>query len=474
MDRRTFIHVALANLGAFAVGDRFSSAAPILTATAPLDKTTPKPDFPPTQLGTPREIGLLAEPTRLEIPGRGVFEKWLYNGQYPGPEIRAREGERLRLKVTNRLPQGTTVHWHGIPLPNPMDGVPDVTQPPIGTGETFVYEFDVALPGTYMYHSHFGLQPDRGLVGPLIIEEKTAHVAYDREHTVILTDFLSGAPVPLGAAMSGSANAMRMQTPPYVVLLINGRPPEAPAVFDVKRGERARIRLINPSGATIYRLAIGGHFLTVTHTDGRPVEPVRVDALHIAPGERYDVVVDATNPGAWPIVAQPDNDLPPARAILRYTGSNDSTPHGEALPDGLTRGRMLQLGDLRGLAIPTLRKPVRTFTLALSGGMNGPGNNMGQVWMMNSQVYPNSAPLEVHQGEPVRLRFINQTAMPHPIHMHGHFFRVANVAKDTVIVWANMDHVDLDFVPNNPGAWFLHCHNLYHMEAGMARLIRYV
>jgi FtsP/CotA-like multicopper oxidase with cupredoxin domain len=106
--------------------------------------------------------------------------------------------------------------------------------------------------------------------------------------------------------------------------------------------------------------------------------------------------------------------------------------------------------------------------------MNGPGNNMGQVWMMNSQVYPNSAPLEVHQGEPVRLRFINQTAMPHPIHMHGHFFRVANVAKDTVIVWANMDHVDLDFVPNNPGAWFLHCHNLYHMEAGMARLIRYV
>lgn len=474
MDRRTFIHVALANLGAFAVSERFSSVAPVLMAASPLDKSVSKPDFSSAQQGTLREIGLLAEPTRLEIPGRGVFEKWLYNGQYPGPEIRAREGERLRLKVTNRLPEGTTVHWHGIPLPNRMDGVPDITQPAIKTGETFIYEFDAAPPGTYMYHSHFGLQPDRGLVGPLIIEEMNAHVVYDREHTMILSDFLSGAPVPLGSAMNGSDNAMRMQKPPYIALLINGRPPEAPAVFTVKTGERARIRLINPSGATIYRFAIGGHSLTVTHTDGRPVEPVKVDALHIAPGERYDVLVDATSPGAWPIIAQPDNDLQPARAILRYVGSNDLTPLGEALPDGLTRGRMLQLSDLRGLDVPALRKPSRTFKLTLYGGMRGPGNTMGQIWMMNNQVYPNAAALEVHQGELVRLRFINQSAMPHPIHMHGHSFRVGNVAKDTVIVWANTDHVDLDFVPNNPGAWFLHCHNLYHMEAGMARIIRYV
>jgi multicopper oxidase len=474
MDRRKFIHVACTNIGALALSAQLFPAEFGVQEKSQQENANRQPGSSWAGMGTSREIDLVAEMTQYEVPTRGVFQRWLYNGQFPGPEIRVLEGERLRIRVKNMLPEGTTVHWHGIPLRNPMDGVPDITQPAIATGETFVYEFDAAPPGTYMYHSHFGLQPDRGLIGPLIIEEKKAHVVYDREHTMILSDFLSGAPVPLGGAMNGGNNAMRMQTPPYIALLINGRPPEAPAVFPVKMGERVRIRLINPSGATIYRFAIGGHSVMVTHTDGRPVEPVKVDALHIAPGERYDVLVDATSPGAWPIIAQPDNNLQPARAILKYAGSNDLAPLGAALPDGLTHGRMLQLADLRGLDVPAIRKPALTFKLTLSGAMSGPGSTMGQVWMMNSQVYPNAAPLEVHEGEHVRIRFINQSAMPHPIHMHGHFFRVANVAKDTVIVWANMDHVDLDFVSNNPGAWFLHCHNLYHMEAGMARLIRYV
>ena len=265
-----------------------------------------------------------------------------------------------------------------------------------------------------------------------------------------------------------------MQVPPYVGLLINGRPPEAPSVFSVKTGERVRLRLINPSGATIYRFAIGGHPVTVTHTDGRPVEPFRVDSLHIGPGERYDVLVNASSPGAWPIAASPDNDLPPARAVLRYTDSNELSPREGALPQGLTGGRMLQLGDLRGLDLPELRKPNRTFNLALSGGMTRPGGMMGPEWMINGQVYPNAAPLEIRQGEAVRIRMDNQTAMPHPIHLHGHFFRVGNVTKDTAIVWTHTGRVELDFIANNPGTWFFHCHNVYHMEAGMARLIRYV
>lgn len=474
MDRRKFIRDACTNLGAFALGGRLFSAVPGIQEKSPQDNSNRVLGGLDAGTGTTREFNFVAEVTQYEVPTLGVFQKWLYNGQFPGPEIRAREGERLRIRVKNLLPEGTTIHWHGVPLRNPMDGVPDVTQPAIKTGETFNYEFDAAPPGTYMYHSHFGLQPDRGLVGPLIIEEKKSHVAYDREYSLILSDFLGGAPVPLGSGMSGAETAMRMQSPPYIALLINGRPPEAPAVFTVKKGERFRIRLINPSGATIYRFAIGGHSLTVTHTDGRPVEPVKADALHIAPGERYDVLVEATAPGTWPIVGQPDNSLPPARAILKYAGSNDLLPLGDALPNELTRGRMLQLSDLRGLDVPALQKPTRTFKLSLSGGISEPGNPMGQVWMMNGQVYPNATPLEVHEGEHVRLRFVNQTAMPHPIHMHGHFFRVANAVKDTVIVWANADHVDLDFVANNPGVWFLHCHNLYHMEAGMARLIRYV
>ena len=98
----------------------------------------------------------------------------------------------------------------------------------------------------------------------------------------------------------------------------------------------------------------------------------------------------------------------------------------------------------------------------------------GTEWLINGQAYPNAAPLEIRQGEAVRIRMLNQSAMPHPMHMHGHFFRVGNVMKDTTIVWTHTGHVELDFMANNPGNWFFHCHNLYHMEAGMARLIQYV
>jgi multicopper oxidase len=474
MDRRQFINSALTGLGALAVGTRIFPANPGMHGKFQLENDSFQPGSAQSDAGTMREISLVAEPAQFEVGNRGVFERWLYNGRFPGPEIRAHEGERLRVTLTNKLSEGTTVHWHGLPVPNPMDGVPEVTQPAIPPGGTFIYEFEATPSGSFMYHSHFRLQPDRGLVGPLVVEEKKPHIDYDRDYTLVLTDFLSGAPGPLGSTMNGSSEKISMQVPPYVVLLINGHPPDAPAVFNVKTGERVRMRLINPSGTTIYRLAVGGHPVTVTHADGRPVEPFRVDALHIAPGERYDILVDARSPGAWPIAAHPDNDLPPARAILRYMDSNELNPREGAVPEGLSRGRMLQLGDLRSLDLPEQRKPNRTFNLTLSGGMRKPGTMMGQEWLMNGQAYPNADPLEIRRGESVRLRMVNQSAMPHPVHLHGHFFRVGNVIKDTAIVWTQAGHLDMDFVANNPGAWFFHCHNLYHMEAGMARLLRYV
>jgi multicopper oxidase len=490
MNRRTFLQSALANLGGLAFGSRlFSAGFPV-----PANKNQPGPgsrlqQSPPAAPGTLRETTLNLAPSQFEIPARGVFEKWLYNGQFPGPEIRAKQGERLRIAVKNNLPEPTTVHWHGIPLRNSMDGVPDVTQPAIPPGSDFTYEFDAAPAGSFMYHSHFGLQQDRGLVGPLVVEESDPHVAYDREYTLTLTDFLAGAPVPLGRMKTAGGAAMDMLAPPYITLLINGRAPEAPAVFKVKSGERVRLRLINPSGATIYRFAIGGHSLAVTHADGGAVEPFRVDSLRLGPGERYDVLVEARNPGVWPIAASPDSDLPPARAVLQYTDSAESRPAEGALPEGLSSGRLLQLDDLRGLDLPEPRKPSRIFNLVLAGGAMmqagamtaasamGPGapkEMMTQEWTINGQAYPKADPLEVHAGEAVRLRLDNQSAMPHPMHLHGHFFRVGNVRKDTTIVWTRSKRVEIDFVANNPGTWLFHCHNLYHMDGGMMRIVRYV
>jgi FtsP/CotA-like multicopper oxidase with cupredoxin domain len=434
------------------------------------------------------ERRLAATSSTIELPGGRSWNTWTYGGQYPGPEIRAREGERLRVIVENGLPDeaGTTIHWHGVPVPNVMDGVPNVTQKPTPPGARFAYEFEATPAGTYMYHSHAGLQLDRGLVGPLIIEERTPHVEYDREHTVILDDFLPGPPQPLeklvgngreGGMMGGGGRSMMQDrrdgiVPPYEGLMINGRLPEDPATFDVQQGERVRLRLVNPSSATTYHLALAGHRLTVTHADGRPVEPVEVDSLRIGMGERYDVIVEANNPGAHTLMARTiEGDTAPARATLRYQESRQNRPPDGEVPTGLQSGRRLRYADLQSVETPLgpKGKPDRDFNLRLSGGMMmSPGE-----WAIDGQRYPDADPLEVREGEHVHVQMTNHSMMLHPMHLHGHFFRVGNALKDTVLVEPHMGRASFNFVADNPGDWFFHCHNLYHLEAGMARVFTY-
>jgi FtsP/CotA-like multicopper oxidase with cupredoxin domain len=476
--------------------------------------------------GPAREVSRTAETIETEVGPDRVWRTWGYDGQYPGPEIRLREGERLRVAAENQLPEGagTTVHWHGVPVPNPMDGVPGVTQEPIPAGGSMTYEYEATLAGTYMYHSHRALQLDRGLVGPLIIEERTPHVEYDREHTVILDDFLPGPPRTLNElAARGSAEGTRRQrgggmmnrggseasdsdgrgmmsgqscpmmngsgderqdgggmmsgsmggiVPPYEGLMINGKLPADPAVFDVQRGERVRLRLINPSSATTYHLALASHRLTVTHADGRPVEPVEVDSLRIGMGERYDVIVEANNPGAHTLMARTvEGDAPAARATVRYQESRQNRPPDGEVPEGLNSGRRLRYTDLQSVETPLgpKGKPDRDFNLRLSGGMMmSPGE-----WAIDGQRYPDADPLEVREGEHVHVQMTNHSMMLHPMHLHGHFFRVGNALKDTVLVEPHMGRASFNFVADNPGDWFFHCHNLYHLKAGMARVFTY-
>ncbi|WP_431768731.1 multicopper oxidase family protein [Salinibacter sp.] len=448
--------------------------------------------------GPVREHTLTAGPIETEVgPGR-TWNTWGYNGQYPGPELRVTEGERLRVTVENQLPDaGTTVHWHGLPVPNGMDGVPGVTQAPIPPGESMTYEYEAAPAGTYMYHSHRGLQLDRGLVGPLIVEERTPHVDYDREHLVILDDFLSGAPKPLnelaerqgggGGCMMGNDRRGMMDgrgqgggmmsgmggiIPPYEGLLMNGQMPGDPSVFEMKQGERVRFRLINLSSATTYDLALSGHRMLVSHTDGRPVEPVEVDSLRIGMGERYDVIVEANNPGAHALVAEAvEGDVPPARAVVRYPSVRRTRPPEGQVPEGLQGGRRLRYGDLQSVETPLGpgEEPDRTMNLRLSGGMM---MSRGE-WSIDGQHYPDADPLEIRQGERVRVNMQNRSMMLHPMHLHGHFFQVGNALKDTVITEAHMGQASFEFEADNPGDWFFHCHNLYHLEAGMARVFEY-
>jgi len=445
--------------------------------------------------GPPRDLTLVAERGEVEVaPGR-TYSTWLYNGQAPGPEIRLREGERLRVTLQNRLPEATTIHWHGVPLPNAMDGVPDVTQRAVAPGQSFVYDFVAEPAGTYIYHSHVGLQLDRGLIGALVIEERTPHVAYDRDHVVVLDDWLAGDPTPAsaraeagmggmremmrrmmgGRGMMGDQAGMMLQDPArpsYGALLVNGRGAVDAPVFEARRGERVRLRLVNLASATTYRVALAGHRLTVTHTDGRPVEPVTVDALIIGMGERYDVLVEADNPGAWTLAAASVLGEPaPARAVFRYLGQGQAVPPTDALPSGLEGGRVLELGDLISVETASAPAPAdeRSFDLMLSWGMM----MAPERWTIEGQRYPNADPLEIHAGERVRVSMTNMSPIHHPMHLHGHFFRVGRALKDTVLIPAHMGRATLDFAADNPGDWFFHCHNLYHMEAGMARVFRY-
>ena len=483
LDRREFLRLGLtagATLGLRSVLGVIPGALPTGAVTL---STAPRRGV--------REFRLIAEAGDVEVAPGQVYRTWLYNGRFPGPELRVREGERLRVRVENRLPEGTSVHWHGVPVPNPMDGVPGLTQDPIASGSSFVYEYEAAPGGSYLYHSHSGLQIDRGLLGALLIEERHPPAAYDREYTIVLDDLLLQAPgmaVEQGDRMSrhsmagmmcrvmGRGNMRGMMadagTPSYRALLVNGRTPSDPPAFEVRRGERVRLRLLNPSGATTFRVALAGHPLTVTHSDGRPIEPVTVDALLVGMGERYDVLVNADNPGTWALAAASVEGGPeaPARAVLRYAGVRAGADDRTADPEGLASGRLLALDDLIATdPLPVAAgRPDRTFDLTLSGGMMSP------AWAINGQTYPNAEPLEIQAGEWVQVRMSNMSMMMHPMHLHGHFFRVGRAMKDTVLVPPHMGRVTFDFMADNPGQWLFHCHNLYHMERGMARAFRYV
>jgi FtsP/CotA-like multicopper oxidase with cupredoxin domain len=218
---------------------------------------------------------LVASPVRWEVAPGQFQQAFAYNGTVPGPELRVRRGDRIRVVVTNRLGQPTTVHFHGMTVPNAADGVPYVTQPPILPGQRFTYAFTVTdPPGTYLCHSHFNSaeQVGRGLFGPVVVEAATR--GWDVEYTELISDG------PLGYAINGK-----------------GWPATAPLL--AKRGQRVLIRLAN-AGELLHPFHLHGfHFLVLAKDGAAERAPYQADTLVVAPGERYDVLVRATDPGVW-------------------------------------------------------------------------------------------------------------------------------------------------------------------------------
>jgi len=225
-----------------------------------------------------REFDLVAGKVRWEVTPGNFVDAEAYNGQVPGPVIRVTERERLRVRVKNQLDDSTAVHWHGQRVPNSMDGVPFITQPPIKPGETFTYEFTAGPFGSHMYHSHHNAteQVGRGSLGPLIVapRDKSVDPQYDKEEFFIFNDALGG-------------------------LTINGKGFPATFPYTAKLGQRIRFRFMN-EGTMIHPAHLHGLTLEVFARDGYPLPaPFKCDTLNVAPGERWDAIVLADAPGVW-------------------------------------------------------------------------------------------------------------------------------------------------------------------------------
>jgi FtsP/CotA-like multicopper oxidase with cupredoxin domain len=457
--------------------------------------------------GRTRSVILTPQLSAIDLGGP-IVTTWTYSGALPGSEIRLQQGDVLEARVTNRLPVETSVHWHGLALRNDMDGMPGVTQAPIAPGAEFTYRFAVETPGTYWFHPHSGLQLDRGLYAPLIVEDKNEPGAYDREWVVVLDDWLDGVgggspeavmaqlrstPMSHGSGAATGALGMdmggedQMSAPrtgqvlmgaksqllngdpgdvAYPYYLINGQVAEAPTLFGAKPRERIRIRLINAAADTAFRVALGGHRLRVTHADGYPVVPVDVDTLLIGMGERYDLLVTLAD-GVFPFVALAEGKNQSALALVQ-TGTGGIPPQGyhPAELDGAVL-RYDQLRPAEGMALAA-RKTDREHNLDLTVKAGA------YDWRIAGRPFGKADPLTVGHGQRVRLTFNNKTTMWHPMHLHGHTFQLngAGPRKDTVAVLPGQT-VTADFDADNPGQWMIHCHNAYHQEAGMMRTLAY-
>ncbi|AQT83175.1 oxidase [Mycolicibacterium litorale] len=441
---------------------------------------------------------LTVAPADVDLGGP-VARTLLYDGTLPGPLLRANVGDDLAVTVTNGLDHPTSVHWHGLALRNDMDGAAPAT-PDIDRDASFAYRFSSPYPGTYWAHPHTGLDTDFGLYLPVIIDDPAEPGRYDAEWIVMLDDWTSGvgkapqqifdelrsAGMPGHRGMPGMPGMGSMPRPTggqasdmlggdggdvsYPYYLVNGRIPAAPSTFSAKPGQRIRIRIINAAADTAFRVALAGHRMTVTHTDGFPVVPTDVDAVLLGMGERYDVIVTAGD-GVFPLVAAAEGKDAVARALLSTGAGSAADP--QLRPPELG-GRVATVDTVT--AAPEVVLSSGSSDVALEARLGG--SMMGYTWTINGRTFDQTVPLTIRRGQHATVTFTNNTMMWHPMHLHGHTFQVLRAGaqpgprKDTVIV-KPMQTVAVALVADNPGIWMLHCHNGYHMDAGMMTTLDY-
>jgi multicopper oxidase len=414
------------------------------------------------------DVTLTAAPATISLGNSAVGNAWVYNGLYPGPAIYANAGDTLRVRFINNLAVETSVHWHGIPVPLGMDGVPGISRPAVAPGQEYTYILPNLPSGTYWYHSHVGTQIEAGLKGPIIVQAPAgADPASDVEHVVFLDRW---------------SNVIPGATPIYLGHTLNGRQSLGQVPMTVTAGQTARFRFINGSNIHNYVVAIDQHSMTVTHADGNRVQPVVVQAIQLGTGERYDALVTCNNPGRWSVAAAQNNNryATVVRGVLEYAGSTAPVPAPNFVPSNLSTGTLLSYSQLASFlpTAPVDAAPERTYPLALS---QSPTTFQ---WLINGEAFPNVTPMLVSYGDDVEFQIQNNSGQYHPLHVHCHYFRLLGTAggtthaplKDTVLI----DPMGqpgatrtLQMVADHPGSWLLHCHQMAHQDSAMMALVDY-
>lgn len=451
-----------------------------------------------------------------------TIEALSFSHQIPGPVIEATVGDTLRVTVNNKLKEPTSIHWHGVLLPNDQDGVPYLTTPPIKPGTQFTFEYEITHPGTYWYHSHSGLQEQRGLYGALVFYPKTYQVS-QAEKTLVFSDWTDEHPNRVLANLKKSDDfyalkkdavqswdkvfkygseaiknrlqaswtrmgPMDLSDIGYDAFLVNGQQEEA---IKTKQ-QTVKLRLINAAASTYFKIHYAGGDFTVVAADGVDVIPFQTNELTIAIAETYDIIVHASDDHSYELRASAEDGTGYSSTFIgqgekifarKYIAPNvflmghaHDQHHGSKTHHQMAEhsSNFNSYDNLRATFDTRIdeRKPLRVVKLNLTGFMDG------FQWSFDDIPFSKSDKILVKRGERVRFILTNETMMHHPIHLHGHFFRVLNKhgeyspLKHTVNIPA-MGQQTIEFDANEEKDWFFHCHNLYHMKSGMSRIVSY-
>jgi FtsP/CotA-like multicopper oxidase with cupredoxin domain len=427
---------------------------------------------------------LTAAPGTATVAPGTTIPALLFNGALPGPTLAVTQGQTLRVRFVNGLAGHSSLHWHGLRLPSGMDGVIGVSRPAVAPGEEFISEFVAVDPGTYWFHPHVEDQMTSGLYGALVVypANPSDDPPYDQEQLVILHDDTTAAGGFMGGMSGGTA-------PGFAGNLLNGATSAGQAPIVVQQGQKLRLRILNAAARASYVIALDGHPLQVTHADGHRVQPVTTAAIPIGPGERWDAIVDLNNPGTWSLAVSSitNRNSVLVRGIVQYAGSVVPPPAANFVPPNLSTGALLSYDQLAAFT-PSgaiTATPNRSYTLNLAANM-GPS---GMTFTINGQAWPNVTPFPVSLNDVVQLDLVNTNGLMtgsfrHPMHIHGHLWRLMGTAggtaapplKDTVLIqqvgqpWST---ASVQFLADAPGEWPIHCHDAEHMMMGMMNTFAY-